>query len=289
MIGYQGRLANASGDLLGGSGTTYYFKFSIWSNSVVNTGTKLWPSGDPTGFTATVRQGVFEVNIGDTANGYPDTLDYNFNTNRDVYLQVEVSSSGAVGSYQTLSPRQKIGAAAFAQLAGAVSGTGPSSFGTTTPINNSVVTVEATSTGSVGLTVRGMLGQLANLFQIQDSTGANLFVVNSVGRVGVGTSTPDRRLDVLDTNSSPQLRLSQTGSVFGEFYVDPAGDIQISSTGQNVRLQDENMWVCSGGSCGANAPPENGNLIVETSVILNNNFRIKQTGASTTVMYDPSA
>jgi hypothetical protein len=35
ILGYQGRLTDGNGDLLGGSGTTYYFKFSIWDNATV--------------------------------------------------------------------------------------------------------------------------------------------------------------------------------------------------------------------------------------------------------------
>jgi hypothetical protein len=92
IISYQGRLADANGDLLGGSGTTYYFKFSIWNNATVNTGTKLWPSVDPTSTSLVVRQGVFNANIGDTASGFPQALDYDFNTSSDIYLQVEVLS-----------------------------------------------------------------------------------------------------------------------------------------------------------------------------------------------------
>src|SRR3990167_1217938 len=137
ILSYQGRLTNARGNLLGDSGTTYYFKFSIWDNATVGSGTKLWPSGTPATTTANVKQGVFNVNIGDTASGYPDVLDYNFNSNSAIYLQVEVSSDN--NSSQTLSPRQRIAASAFAELSGAVSGTTtPSSFGTTTPIGSSV-------------------------------------------------------------------------------------------------------------------------------------------------------
>jgi hypothetical protein len=128
IISYQGRLYDASGNLLGGSGTSYYFKFSIWNNPTVGSGTKLWPTSAPGVTTSTVREGVFNVNLGDTANGYPDALDYDFNTNRDIYLQVEVSSNNV--TFETLAPRQRIGSASFAELAGAVSGTStPSSFG----------------------------------------------------------------------------------------------------------------------------------------------------------------
>ncbi|PIR87369.1 MAG: hypothetical protein COU11_00890, partial [Candidatus Harrisonbacteria bacterium CG10_big_fil_rev_8_21_14_0_10_49_15] len=125
ILSYQGRLTDSDGDLLGGaSGTTYYFKFSIWDNSSVGSGTKLWPSGSPSSASSTVTSGVFNVNIGDTAAGYPDALDYDFQTNKDVYLQVEVSSDDA--TFETLSPRQRVTSAGFAINAGTLLGFTPS-------------------------------------------------------------------------------------------------------------------------------------------------------------------
>jgi|GEM_PF-2591617 len=183
ILSYQGRLTNSSGDLLGGSsGTTYYFKFSIWDSATVGSGTRLWPSSSPSAVSSTVRQGVFTVNIGDTASGYPHVLDYNFNTNSSIYLQVEVSSDNS--TFETLSPRQQITSAAFARLSSAVSGTTtPSSFGTTTPIGSSVVTIQATSTASTLLSLRSYLGQTASIFQIQNSNASSLFFVDATGGV----------------------------------------------------------------------------------------------------------
>lgn len=285
ILSYQGRLADSNGDLIGSSsGTTRYFKFSIWDNPTVLSGSQLWPSSGPTSYAITVRQGVFNADIGDTGAGYPDALDYNFNTNKNIYLQVEVSSNGT--DFETLSPRQRISSAPFAQVSGAVSGTGPSSFGTTTPFGTSLVSIEATSSTATPLSIRGILGQAANLFQIQDYTGSNLFIVDSNGKVGVGTSTASRKFNVLDANSVPQLRLSQTGAIYGEFYVDSSGDLRISSTGGNIRHNDENLWICSGGSCGVDTPVDKGNVIVENAVIFDNKFKLKQIDASTTVMYD---
>jgi len=131
IMSYQGRLTDASGNLLGtSSGTPYYFKFSIWNVSTGGTaGTnRLWPSSDPTAVTLTVRSGVFSANIGDS--GY-DALNFDFNTEDDIFLQVEVSSDNV--TFQTLDPRQRITAAPFAKVSGAVNGTGASSFGTVTP------------------------------------------------------------------------------------------------------------------------------------------------------------
>jgi len=315
IFSYQGRLTNGSGDLVGGSGTPYYFKFSIWNNSTVAMGSKLWPTNDPTSFEITVRQGVFNANVGDTAGGYPDALDYNFNANKDIYLQVEVSSTGGVGTFETLSPRQRISSAVFAQVAAMVSGVGQSSFGTTTPFANSVVSVESTSTTATPISIRSFAGQVADLLTIKDfslnhlfsinalggifgsstlaigpSAGNTSLMVNSSGNVGVGTATPGSKFNVFGVDSVPQLRISQSNSIFGELYVDSAGDIRISSNsgnGGNVRMQNENLWICSGGSCDPSiAPVGEGNIIVETAVIFNNKFKLKQIDASTTVMYD---
>jgi len=286
IFSYQGRLADANGDLLGGSGTAYFFKFSIWNVATGGTsGTnRLWPSSDPSSVSVTVRAGVFNVNIGDTADGYPDALDYDFNTGADIYLEVEVSSDDS--TFETLSPRQRISSAVFAQLSGAVSGTGQSMFGTTTPVLGAVVTVEATTTSAIPLVIRGFLGQVEDLFRIITDTGTRLLTFTAGGDLGIGTTTPSGKLSLLDAVSTPQFRISQTETVYGEFYTDASGDIRISSTGGNIRQNDENFWVCSGGACGTAGTTTKGNIIVENSVIFDNDFILQQIDASTTIMYD---
>ena len=276
--------------MLGGAGTTYHFKFSIWNSPTVGGGSRLWPVGGPTSVAATVKQGVFTVNIGDTANGYPDALNLDFSSSANFYLQVEVSSDGI--TFETLSPRQQITSAAFAQVAGAVVGaTTPSVFGTTTPAANSFVTIAATSTNSIPLTIVGFANQIANLFQIASSTGESILTVAGNGNTGVGTAVPNRKFDVLETNSVPQLRLSKSSSVYGEFSVDSAGDIHLSSPGGgiggNVRMDTQNLWICSGIGCATDATPptDEGNIILENSFIFDNGFKFKQDAASTT-MYD---
>jgi len=82
--------------------------------------------------------------------------------------------------------------------------------------------------------------------------------------------------------------LSQTSDLYGEFYVDSAGDVRLSSQGKNIRMNDENLWVCNGGSCGMenSPPPDNGNIIVDNGLIFSNKFELEQTGANTATLYD---
>ena len=61
-------------------------------------------------------------------------------------------------------------------------------IGTTTVAGLSQLTVEATSTAAIPLTLRGYTGQTANLFQIQDVAGTDLLTVNSAGVLTVASA-----------------------------------------------------------------------------------------------------
>ncbi|MDD5033005.1 MAG: FG-GAP-like repeat-containing protein, partial [Candidatus Pacebacteria bacterium] len=123
IIGYQGRLSDIAGDLLGGaSGTNYYFRFSIYDAST--SGTKLWPSGTPCTHTRTVREGVFTAGIGDTSE-CSDVLDFDFQDNSETYLEVSVSSDNS--TFETLTPRQRITSSGYALNASTTQGYIPGS------------------------------------------------------------------------------------------------------------------------------------------------------------------
>ena len=101
--------------------------------------------------------------------------------------------------------------------------------------------------GSVALTVDWDIGDTRKIFadgiRARDAAGLELYddgnngiFIEDGGEVGIGTITPDRKLEVLDT-SSPQLRLTHTdGTKFADFQVDTNHDLTIkpSSTGQIV-------------------------------------------------------
>jgi hypothetical protein len=62
--------------------------------------------------------------------------------------------------------------------------------------------------------------------------------ITATGNIGIGTTGPDRKLDVLDA-SNPQLRLTHTdGSVYTDFQTDASGILNISPSGGGVSLGD---------------------------------------------------
>lgn len=70
-----------------------------------------------------------------------------------------------------------------------------------------------------------------------------LYVDTTNNRVGIGTSGPDRKLDILDT-SAAQLRLTYTdGSVYTDFQTDSGGVLIITPSGNDVTITAKNVLI----------------------------------------------
>lgn len=112
VLSYEGRLMDVSGNPLGGTGTSYCFRFSIYD--APTGGTKLWPAGTPGTTMATSTDGVFSALIGQA-----DSLTYNFYDNDTVYLNVEVNDTATTcaGAWESMTPRQRVAATGYAQSA----------------------------------------------------------------------------------------------------------------------------------------------------------------------------
>ena len=280
ILSFQGRLTDASGNLLGGSGANRYFKFDIYP--ALTGGSSLWSSGG-TAITIKVTQGVFNTLLGDTSASY-NALDLNFDS-PDYYLEVQVSDSLASG-FETLSPRQRIVSSGFAINANTVHGgrflnaTGVGQFG-------SLATAAYSRFGTDTTTHAGTIDASNDLLisgglEVNGSAAFDGFVTFGTNASVSGI------LDITKAISSAQLKVKQSATVNAGFYVDSAGDLTLSTTGTNIRANDQNLWVCIG-ACGATDPSEDGNIILETGIIFDNNFKIKKTGATTTDMLDSGA
>ncbi|MDO8407991.1 MAG: hypothetical protein Q7S95_02010, partial [bacterium] len=249
ILTYQGRLTNSSGNLITG---TYYFKFSIWSSPTVGIGTQLWPVTAHS-VSAAVTQGVFAINIGDTANGYPDTLNLDFSSASAFYLEVKVSSDDS--SFETLSPRQPLAATPYALIANAVVGTTtPSAFGTTTPTAGAVVTIAATSTAAISLSIEGFLNQAANLFQIRNNSGTSLFSIGATGDVTMTNATSTNFFTT--TASSTNLAAQKLTATYASTTA-----LTVSGTGFFNTASTTNLVVSGlGGASGCLTPNSDGSI-----------------------------
>lgn len=94
----------------------------------------------------------------------------------------------------------------------------------------------------------------------------DLLVLNNSGNLGIGTTTPWKRLSVSETVSDSQFSISYDNNRYTNFQVDSAGDLIIDPQGDDVFLNDDNLWVCTGGSCPSGTPSGTGNLVVESKL-----------------------
>lgn len=84
-----------------------------------------------------------------------------------------------------------------------------------------------------------LIGGSTNLYsQWENATGG---INYATGNVGIGTTAPDRKLDILDA-SNPQLRLTHTdGSVYTDLKTDSSGDLLIDPTGSYLKIDGGNI------------------------------------------------
>ncbi len=86
----------------------------------------------------------------------------------------------------------------------------------------------------------------SKLLSIRNNTTEKAFVGYDgqgyfAGSVGINTTGPDRKLDILDA-SNPQLRLTYTdGSVYSDLQSDSAGDLYLRTTGDDYFLLDNSL------------------------------------------------
>src|SRR3989344_5258995 len=75
ILNHQGRLLDSAGNLLGGAGTVFCFKFSLYDDAEISLpDNRLWPVNEPSVMPINVKNGIFNAGIGDTAAG-GDALD----------------------------------------------------------------------------------------------------------------------------------------------------------------------------------------------------------------------
>ena len=109
-------------------------------------------------------------------------------------------------------------------------------------------------------------GSSFRLYQV--STG-DRFVVNSSGDIGIGTTSPWKRLSITDTVTDSQLSVAYDDTRYTNFQTTSVGDLVIDPQGNDVSLLDDNLYICAGGACPATLSGT-GNLMVESILVIPN-------------------
>jgi hypothetical protein len=165
-----------------------------------------------------------------------------------------------------------------------VSAVATSTLGIVLADTTGTLTVARGGTGATTFTAGQILvGNAASAI----ASYASLFWDSATSRLGLGTSTPSRRLTVFDTVSNPQVRISYDSTRFGEMQVDSAGNLIITSSNQSVRIVDGNVWTCEGVGCPAVTPlADGGYFMAENGYYFGNGMRIDQASSTAIAVYD---
>ena len=262
-LNFQSRLLNSSGSIVADG--NYNVEFKLYDASTG--GTLLWTetrdfNGGPDD-RVTLKGGYMSVYLGDV-NSFP-AIDWS----QELYLTMNIggTSTGAPTWDGEMNPRLRLTAVPYAfntdQLDGLSSedfvqlGQGVqqaiSSASSAIDIlqngNGTVLSLASSGTGNIAMldttnaSANGVsidvqssaTGQYALRVTSNNGTTQGLYV-RADGNTGVGTSGPDRKLDVLDA-SNPQLRLTHTdGSIFTDLQTNASGYLNILPSGNRLVL-----------------------------------------------------
>ena len=210
-------------------------------------------------------------------------LDHPFNT---VYIDIAVAGAGVTLSAQyystTWSALTITDNTTNLTVDGTITFTAPSDWATTAVngVTKYWIRLRSPATNiTTAPTAYSVSPTTGNRFYVYGQSGdtAPALYINDKGNVGIGTTAPGRKLDVLYADSTAQLRLSQTSSVYTEFYVAPTtGDLTISlypnSSANDIILNmpggstGANLWVCEGDTCPSVTLSSGGNIVVEGDI-----------------------
>jgi hypothetical protein len=233
-----------------------------------NTGTPL-PSIDGLTGSGNTR---LDVNIGENSTGGNSMVGIGFEYSG-------VTGTDLPANFLTVNGNESIGQS-YRTTAAPTNGLlvqGNVGIGTTSPysmlsvagliVGQNYVATSTTATSTFAGTVSiGSITPAANaLFEIGTSSPLIYFDKTS-GLIGIGTTSPQRPLDITNSSSNAQLRISQSSVNYAELTVNATGDLLIAPTGTNVRINNGNLFVCTGGACNAGSPVGQGNIIANTAI-----------------------
>ncbi len=129
------------------------------------------------------------------------------------------------------------------------------------------------NTGNVGIGTTSPYSKLSvwgdalgNIFEAITNSSTTAMVINAIGDIGIGVTDPDKKLEVFETVADAQVKISYDATRYANLQVDSVGDLIIDPQGNDLFLNDDNLFSCTGGSCPAGNPTGTGNIVVENKV-----------------------
>lgn len=161
-----------------------------------------------------------------------------------------------------------------ANLASAITdetGSGALVFGTAPTFTTNITAPLVIGGSAVGSTLTlkstsGVGSSDAIIFQVGNNGATEALRINTSGNLGIGTTSPWRKLSITQAVSTAQAVIAYDTTRYTQFNTNSVGDYFIDAQGGDVSALDENLWVCTGGSCPSGTPSGTGNILAETTV-----------------------
>lgn len=281
-VNYQGKITTRSNGILLADGT-YDMRFKIYDalteGNLLWTGTHTTSNGNPVSITS----GVFSVLLG---SGSGNTLDLDFSTN-SYYLEVSIYNTDTT-SWEDFSPRKQIASVPQAYNANSIIGNGNINLSNTSASQDAaVITYNPTSGSNDALeVVYGSGGGSGTALKITQSGSGDIlrlyddstqvFTVLDGGNVGIGTTSPDSKLDiggvngnygtlgiVSDSNHKALNIEENSGGESWQIGVNASGDLVFMDS--NAEIANASMVIQDGGYVGIGTTSPDAPLKVSAS------------------------